>query len=102
VLVHRQYKDLWDELPQRVGLASARQFYDHVSRSPGAPSAINRTTILAGRAGKPIADGFSRTIHYEISGAGRINYQYNDAYTGGAKGDTHGVTFILTIDLSSH
>lgn len=102
VLVHRQYQSLWDELPRRVGLESAQQFYDHVSRAPGMPAIINRTTILAGRAGRPIAGGFSRTIHYEISGAGRINYQYNDAYIGGAKGDAHGVVFILTIDLSSH
>lgn len=102
VLVHRQYAELWAELPQRVGLESAQQCYDHLSRSPGMPSPINRTIVLAGRAGRPIDEGFSRTIHYEISGAGRINYQYNDAYTGGAEGDPHRVVFILTIDLSSH
>jgi len=63
---------------------------------------INRTTILSGKAGCPWADGFSRTIHYEISGAGRINYQYSDAYTDGARGDAHRVVIILTIDLTSH
>lgn len=133
VLVHRQYKDLWDALPQRVGLDSAQEFYDHVAGAPGEAPAINRTTILAGRAGRPIQEGFSRTIHYglvkqllpvfggrliaalpdgdgklfpgdsyEISGAGRINYQYNPAYVDGARGDPHPVVFILTINLSSH
>ncbi len=58
--------------------------------------------MLAGRAGRPGEAGFSRTFHYEISGAGRINYQFNDAYTGGARGDPHPVVRILTIDLSSH
>ena len=102
VLVHRQYKDLWDALPQRVGLDSAQQFYDHVAGAPGEAPAINRTTILAGRAGRPIQEGFSRTIHYEIFGAGRINYQYNPVYVDGARGDPHPVVFILTINLSSH
>jgi len=39
---------------------------------------------------------------YEISGAGRIDYQFNDAYTGGTVGDPHPVVFILSINLSSH
>jgi hypothetical protein len=102
ILVHRQYARLWAELPQRLGLESAQQFYDYVAFSPGTVSPINRTTILAGKAGRPWADGFSRTVHYEISGAGRINYQYNDAYTEGAIGDAHRVVVILTIELASH
>jgi hypothetical protein len=102
VLVHRQFKHLWDALPDRVGLQSAQQFYDHVAHAPGSPAAINRTGVLRGKAGRPIAEGFSRTIHYEISGAGRIDYQFNDAYTGGTGGDPHPVVFILSINLSSH
>jgi hypothetical protein len=102
VLVHRQYLDLWQQLADRVGLTSAQQFYDHVANTPGIPPSVGTTTILAGKAGRPIADGFSRTVHYEISGAGRINYQFNDAYSGGARGDRHPVVFILTIDLGSH
>ncbi len=102
VLVHRQFKHLWDALPDRVGLQSAQQFYDHVAYVPGSPAAINRTGVLRGKAGRPIAEGFSRTIHYEISGAGRIDYQFNDAYTGGTAGDPHPVVFILSINLSRH
>ncbi|MDQ3153995.1 MAG: hypothetical protein M3R63_20530, partial [Actinomycetota bacterium] len=70
MLVHRQFKHLWEALPDRVGLPSAQQFYDHVAHTPGNPAAINRTGVLRGKAGRPIAEGFSRTIHYEISGAG--------------------------------
>lgn len=50
-----------------------------------------------------MAPGFSRSIHYyETSGAGRVDYQYHDAYTGGAYGDPHPVVFIRAINLSSH
>ncbi len=102
VLVHRQFKELWDELPVRVGLESAQQFYDHVAATPGAIPRVGTSRILRGRAGRPIQEGFSRTIHYEISGAGRIDYQFNDAFQGGARGDPHRVVVILTISLGSH
>lgn len=102
VLVHRQYAELWEQLPQRVGLESALQFWDHVAHSPGQPPAVGGASILRGKRGEPQAPGFSRTVHYEISGAGRINYQYHDAYTGGARGDPHPVVCILSIDLGSH
>lgn len=102
VLVHRKFIDAWNSLPERVGLAAAQQFYDHVAGCPGKPAPINRTGVLRGKAGEPMSPGFSRTIHYEISGAGRIDYQYNDAYTGGAHGDPHPVVFIRAINLSSH
>jgi hypothetical protein len=102
ILVHRQYKALWDQLAERVGLENAQQFYDHVANTPEQAPAVGRATILRGKAGRPREEGFSRTIHYEISGAGRIDYQYHPAFTGGARGDPHPVVFILTIGLSSH
>ena len=89
-------------LPERVGLSAVLQFYEHVTNTPGQPAAINRTGILRGRAGAPMGPGFSRTIHYEISGAGRIDYQYHDAYQGGSFGDAHPVVFIRAINLDSH
>jgi len=64
---------------ERVGVESAQQFYGHVSQSPGAPPLVGRSSILRGRLGEPQASGFSRTIHEEIAGAGRIDYQYNPA-----------------------
>lgn len=102
VLVHQRFDKAWTTLPDRVGLAAAQQFYDHVADTPGRPASINRTGVLRGKAGEPMAPGFSRTIHYEISGAGRVDYQYHDAYTGGAHGDPHPVVFIRAINLSSH
>lgn len=63
---------------------------------------INSATILRGKAGKPKFEGGSRTIHYEVSGAGRIDYQYVDDYRDGDHGDPHRVVFVLTIDLGSH
>jgi hypothetical protein len=102
VLVHRSFADVWVSLPDRVGLAAAQQFYDHVSNSPGQPAAVNRTGVLRGKAGESMGPGFSRTIHYEISGAGRIDYQYHDTYADGAHGDPHPVVFIRAISLSSH
>lgn len=72
VLVRRQYAELWEQLPDRVGLEAAQQFYDYVANTPGQPPAVGTTTILKGSLGKPIGPGFSRTIHYEVSGAGGL------------------------------
>lgn len=93
---------MWAQLAKKVGLEGAQQFYDHVSLSPGQPPRINSASILRGKAGRPKFEGASRTIHYEISGAGRIDYQFVDNYTGGLHGDPHNVVFILTIDFDSH
>lgn len=57
---------------------------------------------MKGKHNGPKWSGYSKTIHYEISGAGRIDYQYTDATTEGAKGDAHAVVKILSIDLGSH
>ena len=102
VLVHRRYLETWDALPERVGMANAQQFYDHVANTPGVVPAVGQATILAGKAGRPSEEGFSRTIHYEITGAGRIDYQFSDSYRGGTQGDPQPVVRIRTIDLSSH
>jgi hypothetical protein len=99
--VHRRFLELWDQLPERVGLPAAQQFYNHVAVTPGQVPAVGTTTILKGFLGRAFAAGFSRTVHYEISGAGRIDYQYHDAYVG-ARGDPHPVVFILRINLGSH
>lgn len=102
VLVHRQYLDVWNSLVDRVGLQNAQQFWDHVSRTPGQPPEVGTSSVMKGRHHAGKWPGYSPTIHYEISGAGRIDYQYNPASTEGADGDSHGVVKILTIDLGSH
>jgi len=101
VLVHRQYEEMWNELPERVGVEAAQQFYDHVAWTPGEPARVNRTSVLRGKAGRP-RDGFSHVIHYEISGAGRLDHRYHNSYDQGLKGDSHPIVQILTISFSSH
>ena len=102
VLVHRQFLDVWNELSKRVGLENAQQFWDHVAMTPGEPPAVGRSSVMKGKYAEPHSAGYSKTIHYEITGAGRIDYQYNALSTEGAKGDVHGVVKILAIDLGSH
>lgn len=102
VLVHRQYADRWQQLSTRVGVAGAQEFWDHVSQNPGVLSGTSKTTILKGKAGKPKGEGWSPTYHYEVSGAGRINYQFHNQYKTSKTKDKHAVVFILSIDYSSH
>ncbi|MEV0075550.1 hypothetical protein AB0H58_03980 [Nocardia neocaledoniensis] len=102
VLVHRQYLDAWNGLADRVGMTSAQQFWAHVSSTPGTPPSVGTSTVLRGKHHGPKWAGYSRTIHYEISGAGRIDYQYCNDTTEGDRGDAHSIVKILTIDLGSH
>jgi hypothetical protein len=105
LLVHRRFLSEWNQLVERVGLESALQFYDHVTQTTGSHPLVGSSTILKGKAGKPTWDGYSRTVHYEISGAGRIDYQWTDHEMHGAPGgpgDEHRITKILTIDFGSH
>lgn len=102
VLVHRKFRNHWDQLVSRVGLQGAQQFWDHVAYTPGSVSGIASTTILRGKAGDPKEVGWSRTHHYEVSGAGRIDYQYHNAYKTEQDGDEHKVVAILTINFGSH
>ncbi|MEV0310599.1 hypothetical protein ACGFJC_00985 [Nonomuraea fuscirosea] len=100
--MHRKFFDHWEQLVPTVGIKAAQQFWDHVSRSPGEPDPIASTCFLRGKPGRPQGEGWSRTVHYEISGAGRIDYQYSDSYKTSPDGDEHRVVAILTINYTSH
>ncbi len=102
VLVHHKYLAVWSELANRVGLASAQQFWDHVAMTPGQPPRVGMSSVMKGKHNAPKWPGYSKTIHYEITGAGRIDYQYNASATDGALGEPHGVVKIMSIDLGSH
>lgn len=102
VLVHKRFRHHYAELVPRVGLQQASQFWDHVAQNPGSPSAIASTCYLRGKAGRPKGPGWSRTVHYELSGSARIDYQYHDAYSTDTKDSPHRVVAILTISYSSH
>ena len=102
VLVHHRREQAWLDLPARVGAKSADQFWDHVALNPGRPPEVNSSALLRGKAGQPIAPGFSRTIHYEISGAGRIDYQFNPRWIARKGGDPHAVVIVIRVALGSH
>ena len=102
VLVHRRFVAVWNGLADQVGVTAARQFWTHASSTPGMPPAVGSSTVLRGKHHGPKWEGYSRTIHYEISGAGRIDYQYSNDTCEGDHGDPHQVVKILTIDLGSH
>jgi hypothetical protein len=102
VLVHRRFKGHWEQLVERVGLESAKQFWDHVAHQPGVPPLTDSSVILRGKAGRPKWPGFSKTRHYEVSSMARIDYQYCDEYSTQPGGDLHKIVAILTINFSSH
>lgn len=83
-------------------MSNAQQFWDHVALTPGEPPKVGASSVMKGKHAGPKWPGYSKTIHYEIAGAGRIDYQFNPQATEGARGDPHGVVRILSIDLASH
>lgn len=102
VLVHHKYLAVWNELAGRVGLANAQQFRDHVATTPGQPPKVGTSSVMKGKHNAPKWPGYSKAIHYEITGAGCIDYQFNPAATDGSRGDPHGLVKIMSIDLGSH
>lgn len=100
--MHHKYLAVWNELAGRVGLANAQQFWDHVAMTPGQPPKVGTSSVMKGKHNSPKWPGYSKTIHYEITGAGRIDYQFNPAATDGSRGDPHSVVKIMSIDLGSH
>jgi hypothetical protein len=102
VVVHRQHESRWVELADRIGLAQAQKFYDHVAQTPGTPAAGIKLDFLRGGAGRA-QDGFSRVMHWRVPGsAARIDYSFNDAFTGGSNGDPHPVVRVEAVKFSSH
>jgi len=83
-------------------MQQAQEFWDHLASTPGEPPATAATCILKGKAGAPIGEGWSRTIHYELSSKARADYQHNAAFKTYPDGDIHPVVAILTINFSSH
>lgn len=102
VLVHRKYLSMWERLPDAVGLQQAQQFWDHIAQNPGGQPATAGTSLLRGKAGAPAGDGWSRTVHYELSSKARANYQFHDNFITSDGVDAHPVVFVLTLDFSSH
>jgi hypothetical protein len=77
VLVHRQYLEVWNNPAERIGLENAQQFWDHLALTPGEHPRVGTSSVMKGKHNGPKWPGYSKTIHYGISGTGRIDYQYN-------------------------
>lgn len=101
ILIHKRHLPVWDELVRRVGLLSAQQFWDHVAFRADQPPLLGTCTPMKGGHNKG-KGGWSRVMHYEISGAGRVDYQFHPAYEAGSVGDKHPVVRIVSLNWSSH
>lgn len=99
--MHGQYAGAWQDLADRAGLENAQQFYDHITQTPDQHPKVGTSGMLRGNHNKG-KNGWSRRVHYEITGAGRIDYEYHATYKTSADGDEHAVVRILVINLSSH
>lgn len=101
VVVHHKFLTLWNDLVVRCGLQQAQQLWDYLAFQPDKPSPYGNVSLMKGKhmRGK---DGWSGVRHYEITGAGRVDFQHNPRFTNGAQGDEHSVVRIIGIDLSSH
>ncbi len=102
VLVHRQYAQHYNEMIDRVGLASAQQLWDYLASEPDKPPRLGGARPLKGTAGKPRSPGWSRVIHYDLSSKARVNFDFHPDFAIGSDGDGHPVVFILTVSYSSH
>ncbi|MGH9921040.1 MAG: hypothetical protein ACRD6W_19500, partial [Nitrososphaerales archaeon] len=100
VLIRRKYEGAWRRYVLGSGVQSAQQCWDHLAWTPDSVPRINSSTKLRGKNFRA-KDGFSAVIHYRVGSAARVDYRYNAAYTGGAKGDPHGVVFIEWVGRSS-
>jgi hypothetical protein len=66
------------------------------------PPPTASTCFLRGKAGRPKDEGWSRTIHYELSSMARVDYQHHEEFVIADGGDPHPVVAILTINYRSH
>ena len=97
-------KNLWKAWENAVGQAgdqNMQQLWNHLAYRPDQPPLLGSVTRLKGGHVKG-KNGWSDVHHYEITGAGRIDYQFDTHYIGGTKGDPHAVVKIVRIDMSSH
>ena len=85
-----------------LGLQNAQRVWDHLAMHPDMKPSIGSVTPMKGGRYKATADGRSRVYHYEVSGAGRIDYRYHSSWKATGQGDPHPVVWIISIDLGSH
>lgn len=108
VHLHKRDWTAWQKLIDEAGVANAQQLWDHLAHRPDQRPLLGVSTPLKGGHVKATPDGWSRVYHYEVSGPGRVNYRYHDAYDGGANIDSsgepekHRCVRIIDISMGSH
>lgn len=53
VLVHHKYLAVWNELADRVGLANAQRFWDHVAMTCGHLPKVGTSSVMKGKHNAP-------------------------------------------------
>ena len=101
VLIHKRHLRLWEKLIRRCGLQNAQQVWDHLAFRPDQPPLLGTCTPFKGKNYQG-SDGWSRRYHYEITGADRLDYQFDPEYRGGRTGEPHPVVKIIIIAFGSH
>lgn len=96
-MVHRQLAERWDELVPRAGVASAHQLWEYLTTQPDRPSPYGCVSPWRGQ-----KKGQTQTWHYEVSGAGRVDFQIDAAHVATPGRPPHPTVFIVGISYSSH
>jgi hypothetical protein len=91
----------WENATGQAGDQKVQQLWNHLAYRPDKPGLLGGVTRVKGGQARG-RGGWSDVHHYEITGAGRIDYQFHPEYSGGAKGDPHPVVKIIRIDMFSH
>jgi len=91
----------WENAVSQAGDQNVQQLWNHLAYRPDQLPLLGSVTRLKGGHMKG-KEGWSDVHHYEITGAGRISYQFHPNYTGGDKGDEHAVVKVISIEMSSH
>ena len=101
ILMSKSLWKAWEKANGQAGDQNVQQLWNHLAYRPDKPPLLGSVTRLKGGQARG-KGGWSDVHHYEITGAGRIDYQFHPEYSGGAKGDPHPVVKIIRIDMSSH
>lgn len=101
VLINKSDWKQWTDMLDQVGMQSGQRLWDHLAFRADRPPEVGKVTRLKGRHMKG-QDGWSGVHHYEVSGAGRVDFQFHPAFTEGKAGDPHPVVRIIRISMSSH
>lgn len=101
VLINKSDWKRWVDMVGKVGAGSAQRLWDHLAYRADQPPEVGTVTRLKGGHMKGTG-GWSDVHHYEVSGAGRVDFQFHKEFTGGETGEPHAVVQIIRISMSSH